>query len=76
MRSYSENNYDLKQLEPIPQLYKYTTDHLSEHLIGFYLHGSFSTLDPVEYSDLDTLMIVKKSVVNDPEKLYELREII
>ena len=38
-------------------------------IIGFYLHGSLSTLDYIKgWSDADTLMIIKKDVVKDPKK--------
>ncbi len=44
-------------------------------IIGFYLHGSLSTLDYIKgWSDADTLMIVKKEVVKDRERILKLRK--
>jgi len=44
-------------------------------IIGFYLHGSLSTLDYIKgWSDADTLMIIKKDVVKDPKKILKLRK--
>lgn len=41
------------------------------------IHGSMSTLDYVKgFSDLDTLAIVKTSVVHDPRKIYALRKLM
>lgn len=44
-------------------------------ILGFYLHGSLSTLDYINgWSDADTLMIIKKDVMKDPEKILKLRK--
>ena len=44
-------------------------------IVGFYLHGSLSTLDYVkDWSDADTLMVIKKEVVKDRERILELRK--
>ncbi len=60
---------------PIKKLYELVNGELSEYLTHFYLHGSLATGDYKKgWSDLDTLMIVKKEAVTDPRKLLELRK--
>ena len=61
---------------PIKKLYELVNGELSEYITHFYLHGSLATGDYKKgWSDLDTLMIVKKEVLIDPHKLLELRKI-
>ena len=42
---------------------------------GFYLHGSLSTMDYISgWSDADTLMIIRKDVVKNHQKILKLRK--
>lgn len=67
-----DKNYRL----PVKKLYELVNGELSEYITHFYLHGSLATGDYKKgWSDLDTLMIVKKAVLIDPQKLLELRRI-
>jgi predicted nucleotidyltransferase len=48
---------------------------LDEEIVGFYIHGSYSSLDFVKgYSDLDTLCILKKDTAASVEKLVQFRD--
>ena len=42
---------------------------MSPHLVGFYIHGSISTLDYTAFSDLDTVLILKDQCTTDPSRL-------
>ena len=66
---------DENYLKPAILLWKYANKSLKEYLLGFYIHGSISTLDYVKgYSDLDTLIIVKKDTIANYKKLILLRK--
>jgi RNAse (barnase) inhibitor barstar len=66
---------DRNYVKPLEELRKFGERYLSEHSLGFYLHGSMSTRDYVRgWSDVDTLIIVKNTTLNDPKKLLELRK--
>tara|TARA_Y100000294_G_scaffold177259_1_gene202059 strand:- start:3921 stop:5168 length:1248 start_codon:yes stop_codon:yes gene_type:complete len=68
---------DRKLIEPIKDLKTFAEKNLIEYISGFYLHGSFSTLDYIKgWSDLDTLIILKKSTINEPDKLSQLRDFL
>ncbi|MBI4682547.1 MAG: hypothetical protein HY757_05525 [Nitrospirae bacterium] len=70
--AYPEEDQDF--LSPLSALMSYANDNFKEHLSGFYLHGSLSTGDYIpHWSDVDTLMIVKKETIAAPEKLIQLR---
>ncbi len=55
-------------LKPCRELQQFIRAHFTKReLLGFYVHGSLATLDYVEgYSDFDTLVIVRKEVLEDP----------
>ena len=73
MGSYSKN--DLCYLKPLSELKYYADRNLKQYLAGFYLHGSLATKDYVKgWSDADTLAIVSKKTINEPEALLELRD--
>lgn len=55
----------------ILELQKEVEDSLGPYLLGFYVHGSVSTLDYTDFSDLDTALIVRKETVEDPQRLKE-----
>ena len=44
----------------------------SENLLGAYVHGSIGSYEEVEYSDLDTLLILGNAVFSDREKLSDV----
>ena len=71
------NKSDEKLIEPIKHLKNFAEKNFRDYISGFYLHGSFSTLDYIKgWSDLDTLIIIKKSAINEPDKLSKLRDFL
>ena len=73
IRSY--NKSDLEYLKPLNELKGYANSDLNQYLLGFYLHGSFATKDYIRgWSDVDTLSIISKRTIDDPELLLKLRE--
>jgi hypothetical protein len=57
-------------LAPVLGLDRFAQRALRQDLAGFFLHGSLATLDyAVDYSDLDTLMILKRATVVEPGRL-------
>ncbi|HEY0090033.1 MAG TPA: hypothetical protein VGB37_14400, partial [Candidatus Lokiarchaeia archaeon] len=68
-------NKDAIYFEPVILLWKYINRYLKDSLLGFFLHGSVSTLDFIKgYSDLDTLLILKKEVIKNHKKLLVFRK--
>lgn len=66
---------DLKYLSPLKELNEYTNKNLKHYLSGFYLHGSLATKDYVKgWSDVDTLAIVSKEAIEEPNALLGLRD--
>jgi len=67
---------DVEYLRPIEKLYELVNGHLKSYLSYFFVIGSMATMDYKKgWSDLDTFMVVKDSVVKDPEQLHRLRQI-
>lgn len=65
---------DLAYLKPLNGLKAYARKSLKQYLSGFYLHGSLATKDYVKgWSDVDTLAIISRKTIENPEKLLELR---
>ena len=65
---------DSDYLLPLIELKEYAINNLKEHLSGFYLHGSLATRDYIRnWSDVDTLMIIKADTILSPEKLLLCR---
>ena len=65
---------DSKYLYPVLRLADYVNQNLKEFLVDFIIHGSISTLDySIGWSDLDTLLIIKKDTLRSPDKLINLR---
>ena len=50
-------------------LQAYLRRHCADDLRAAFVHGSYSTGDANAYSDLDTLVVLRTSVVEDPERL-------
>lgn len=73
-RSFNPADYQPGRLGPILALHHYVNENISQYLRGFYLHGSVSTLDFCDYSDVDTLCIVTKTTIDDPASLVALQE--
>ncbi|MDJ0818548.1 MAG: hypothetical protein QNJ58_20240 [Desulfobacterales bacterium] len=66
---------DYAYLAPLFELQRYAQRHFKDFLTGFYLHGSLATMDYIpQWSDLDTLMIVSKQTIDNPQDLHELRK--
>ena len=63
-------------LRPVFELRDFIRSNFTQdEILGFYFHGSISTQDYVKYcSDFDTLVIVKKSVLNNEKWLYSFKE--
>lgn len=74
-RKFSEAVYKNKIYQPIIALWKHQEEKLKEYLVNFIIHGSYSSMDHCPYSDLDTLIIIKKEVVTNAEKLLNLQKI-
>ena len=61
-------------LEPVLALQYFAATHLSDLVVGAYLHGSMSTLDyVVGSSDLDALVVIKQKTIADADRLLLLR---
>ncbi|MBI3556191.1 MAG: nucleotidyltransferase domain-containing protein [Deltaproteobacteria bacterium] len=62
-------------LRPLAELQAYVSRSFSsEELVGFYVHGSFATMDYSEnFSDLDTLVILRKEVADDPKWAMDVK---
>jgi len=68
------NKFDYEYLKPVIELSNYANKKLKQFLSGFYLHGSIATNDFIKgFSDLDTVSIVSKETINNPDLLLELR---
>lgn len=68
---------DSQLIKPIIELKIFAEKNLKPYVSGFYLHGSFSTLDYVKgWSDVDTLLIIKKDTINNPKKILRLRNLM
>ncbi len=66
---------DMEFLKPLSELKDYANASLKKYLSGFYLHGSFATMDYIKgWSDVDTLAIISEETMNDPKRLLELRD--
>ncbi|MBS3096846.1 hypothetical protein J4480_05405 [Candidatus Woesearchaeota archaeon] len=71
------NKEDSKYLEPVLELNSFAKDKLNGYLVDFHIHGSIATKDYIKgWSDLDTLIIIKKSVLGDAELLISLRDLL
>lgn len=65
---------DSEYLRPLDELKAYANANLREYLSGFYLHGSLATKDYIKgWSDIDTLAVISKETIKNPEALLELR---
>ena len=61
-------------LKKLRELRRAIESNLKDYLLDVVLMGSFSSLDFCEnWSDLDILFVIKKEVIEDPQKLIELR---
>jgi hypothetical protein len=75
-KTFSEVVYKDKIYRPIIDLWKHLKKYLNGYLANFFLHGSYSSMDHCSYSDLDTLMIIKKEVIDNETQLLNLQKII
>jgi len=67
-------SYNPPFLKPIVDLKQFTERHIREMLVDYYIHGSMATLDYVKgWSDVDTLMIIKRDIATNAKKLLKLR---
>ena len=74
MKKYKE--YDPAYLRPVIDFKKFINKDMSEYLVNAFIHGSLSTFDYKKgFSDFDTLLIVKQSVVDNVDKLLNLRKL-
>lgn len=62
-------------LKPLLELRDYVREFFSEdEILGFYVHGSLATMDYVPgYSDMDTLVVIRKKVLDDPAWAEDIR---
>jgi len=63
---HKENN-----LQICKDLQKYVKIYMGKYLLGFYIHGSISTLDYTDFSDLDTVLVLKGETIVDPQKFKD-----
>ncbi|MFH1719654.1 MAG: hypothetical protein ABIF19_20065 [Planctomycetota bacterium] len=75
-RSYDKNSYRGSKFCPVNSLCGYVRKKLEPYLAGAYIHGSVSTMDYTDYSDLDTLFVIKNEAVEDPDKIRELERLL
>lgn len=67
-------SHDPKFLKPVINLKRFVEKHIRDALVDYYIHGSIATLDYVKgWSDVDTLMIIKKDTIAKPKDLLRLR---
>jgi len=60
-------------LRPVRSLHEYAGRALAPFVAGLYVHGSLATLDfACDYSDFDTLMVVRSEVATDADRLLAL----
>ena len=50
-------------------LHRYIRKYLNNDLLTFCIHGSQSTQDYTGFSDLDTIAVIKRDTIVDPERL-------
>jgi len=65
LQTYDAKTYLERGLVAVDHLATYARQVLAPHILGFYLHGSLSTLDYTSYSDADDFIVVKRETVLD-----------
>ncbi len=73
-RRFDPAAYRARGLDAVAGLGEYVAESLAPYLVGFYLHGSLSTLDYTAYSDADDLVVVARGTLLDPQRLAECSE--
>ena len=69
-RCIDPNDYRDRYLRPVSGLHAFAERAMKPFVAGLYLHGSLATLDfACDYSDFDTLVVVRREVVRDSERL-------
>jgi hypothetical protein len=73
---WEKNNHDINYLKPIIKFKNCIKKNA--HIFAFAgFHGSFSTKDYIKYfSDLDTILVLKKEVVLDKKMLLKAKNVI
>lgn len=61
--------------ELLRRLQRYWLKNGAAALLGAYVHGSYSTADCNAYSDLDALIILKREVACDPQRLFDFAKV-
>lgn len=69
LRRYDPETYRAHGLAAVERLAAYAQRALADEVAGFYLHGSLSTLDYTDYSDVDDFIVVRRETVLSPEAL-------
>ena len=65
-------DYRDRYLRPVKGLHAFADRALKPYIAGLFLHGSLATLDfACDYSDFDTLIVVRRGVVLDCDRLLE-----
>ena len=68
---------DFVYLRPVLELKKFANEKLGEFLKDLHIHGSIATRDYVKgWSDLDTLIIIRKGALENPKSLDKLRDLL
>lgn len=74
-KKHNPEDYKEKRLRPVNQMCNFIKKKLEPFLIDAYIHGSLSTMDFTDYSDLDTLFIIKQEVMEDFQKIKLLEKL-
>ncbi len=65
-----------RYLEPVKQLASFVRDNMTPYLCAGFIHGSVADCGFIQgFSDLDTLLILNKETVFDPEKLRQFAKL-
>jgi hypothetical protein len=71
LRAYDTGVYRERGLWAVARLATYVERTLAPYVRGVYLHGSLSTLDYTDYSDLDDFIVVKRETVLSADALRQ-----
>lgn len=67
--------HDAAYRQPVAALARFAQEKLTGYLSHFYLHGSMASEDySLGWSDVDTLMVVSRATLIDPQSLLVLRQ--
>lgn len=74
LRRFDPTLYRSRGLRAVEELAEVADRRLGPFAVGVYLHGSLSTLDYTDYSDLDDFVVLREETVLDPDALLRCAE--